>query len=295
MDEKKKSYIYTAVLTPQHEDLSINFTKFYNQCQKLLSDGCSGLVILGTTGEANSFSVQERLDLLDKIGNSSLPKDKLIIGTGCCSLTETVVLTQRATELGIYSVLVLPPFYYKDISEDGLFTYFDHFINKIGNSKLKIILYNFPRMTGINFSTTLLSRLINSFPDNVTGIKDSSNNLENIKQMCATLENFQVYASRENLILEVMESGGTGCISASLNVTSKLLPEFLKEKSSNNLAKLSEIRNVIEKYSFIPALKQIMATIENDPSWLFMRPPVTKMKKKEAAELLQELKLKEFF
>jgi 4-hydroxy-tetrahydrodipicolinate synthase len=232
---------------------------------------------------------------MDRVGNSDLPMDKLMIGTGCCSLTETVQLTKKALDLGIYSVLVLPPFYYRNVTDDGLFKYFDLFVKKIDNSKLKIILYNFPKMTGINFSNTLLNRLISTFPEIFVGIKDSSNNLENIKHMCSTLENFKVYASRENLLLEVMEFGGAGCISASLNVSSKLLPEFLKNGNSESFDKLSNIRNVIEKYTFIPALKQIMAALENDSSWLYMRPPVTKMNEKEAAVLLQELKLKGLF
>ena len=214
--------VLAAVLTPMDEDLNPDHQAFAAHCRRLLAAGCHGLSVFGTTGEANSLSVDERLAVLEALVESGIPPEKLLPGTGSCALTDTVRLSQAALEAGTAGALVLPPFYYKSVGDDGLFRFFAEVVERVGDDSLRLYLYHIPQMTGVDLGLSLISRLIDAYPGVVVGTKDSSGDRERIMALCREFPDFSVLAGTETLLLETLRSGGEGCISATVNVTSRL-------------------------------------------------------------------------
>lgn len=174
MKKRLPEGVLAASLTPLDDDLGVDHAALASHCRWLLGRGCDGIAVLGTTGEANAFSVAERLDLMDRLAGASLPLDRLLAGTGCCALPDTVALTRRAVDLGFAGVIVLPPFYYKRIGDDGLFDYFDRLVGEVADDRLAVCLYHFPALSGIPLSRELIERLAKRHGPVMAGIKDSS-------------------------------------------------------------------------------------------------------------------------
>src|ERR671916_234420 len=216
--------VFAAVLTPMDGDLAPDHAAFAAHCHRLLAAGCHGLSVFGTTGEANSLSVEERLAALQALVESGVPPEKLLPGTGSCALTDTVRLSQTALEAGTAGALVLPPFYYKGVGDDGLFRFFAEVVERIGDDRLRLYLYHIPQMTGIDLGLPLITRLIDAYPGIVVGTKDSSGDRERIMTLCREFPGFSVLAGTETLLLETLRSGGEGCISPTVNVTPPLPP-----------------------------------------------------------------------
>ena len=193
--------VYAAALTPLNDDLSPDLKSLVRHYKWLLANGCDGLAPLGTTGEANSFSVDERLSVIDALGGSGIPMDRCIVGTGSCALTDSVRLTKRVLDAGGRDVLVLPPFYYKKVTDDGLFASFSEVIQRVGDSRLRLYIYQFPQMTGLDLSLDLIGRLIDAFPKTVVGVKDSSGNWPNMEAMCKRFPGFEVFPGSERFLV----------------------------------------------------------------------------------------------
>ncbi len=270
--------VWAASLTPMRPDLSVDHTALFAHCSKLLSCGCDGVVILGSTGEAASFSVEERIDLLDRLLAAGLPPECLLVGTGCCALPDTVRLTAHATAAGVSGVLVIPPYYYKAVSDEGIFEVYDALINQVADDRLRIILYHFPRMAGVGFSFSLIDRLIEAYPETVAGIKDSSGDWERINACCGRFPGIRVYSGTERFLRDILWAGGAGCISASVNLTAPLaqrvFEDFRCDSSVGLQERLSDARSALESLPFVPGLKAIMAKTSGRPEWLNMRPPM---------------------
>ena len=286
--------IYAAALTPQNKNLDADVDLLYTHIKWLLSNGCHGVAIFGTTGEFASFGISERMDVLNAISNTDLPKNRILVGTGCTALTDTVKLSRHAIDNGFFNILVLPPFYYKSISNKGLFVYFDEIIRQIGDNRLRLYLYNFPKMTGMNIDYDLITHLHALYPKIVIGIKDSSGDLNNMITLCQQFEDFRVFAGTEVLLYDLLKAGGAGCISATANITSQLCSAIYthwKSKDVSALQKhLSVVRMEIEKYPLIPALKAIMAELSSNKNWLYVRPPHKNLQENEADKLIEILK-----
>jgi len=214
--------VYAAVLTPQHDDLSPDHGRLAAHSQWLLANGCDGLGILGTTGEANSFSTAERLEILDKLAENGVPTASMMPGTGCCAIPDTVEITKKAMEIGAGSVLMLPPFYYKNQTDEGLFAAFSEVIQRVGDSKLKVCLYHFPQMSNVPISMKLIEMLRKDYPDTVVGMKDSSGVLDNMVQAAREFPGFCVFSGADDLMLPLLREGGAGCITACANISSDL-------------------------------------------------------------------------
>lgn len=288
--------VFAAALTPQRKDFIVDYEAFIGHCQWLLANGCNGIAVFGTTGEANSFSVKERLELLDRLGESGIPPNRLLVGTGCCAIPDTVELTRHAVAHGVGGVLMLPPFYYKQISDDGLFATFDYIIQQISDGHLKIYLYHFPKMTGVPFSNAVVERLIRTYPDTVVGMKDSSGDWEHMKFLCEHFPGFNMYAGTEKFLLDILNIGGVGCISASTNVTCRIAGDVFTawqhrehEAAEKFQKQLTELRLMLEQYPFIPGLKHIMANFTGQEKWLNMRPPNVLLKNQETRDLEKNL------
>ena len=286
--------IFTASLTPMNQDLGIDHQALAAHCRRLLGGGCSGIVILGTTGEANSMTVAERMDLLDGLTENGIRPEDVIVGTGCCAVSDTVALNRHALSLGMTRVLILPPFYYKHVSDDGLYAYFDRVIRKTGDARLRIFLYNFPQMTGIPFSLSLIERFLDAYPDTIVGVKDSSGSWENMKAMVKAFPKFRVFAGTERLLLELLRAGGAGCISATMNITYRIAAQIIGKWQEEDVIPLQEqliaVRKALESHAFIPGLKSLMAEWTHNTAWRHMRPPHRPLSPEDVHGLSMKLK-----
>jgi len=281
--------VYSAVLTPFKKDLTIDTKLFISHCEFLSKNNIS-LAPLGTTGEANSISISEKIDLIKIIANSDLPKEKIIIGTGNTSFVDAAFLTKTAVENKIYSILLLPPFYYKNVSDEGVYQYYKEIINTVKSKNLRVFLYNIPQLSGVTISIDLVNKLKKEFSDTITGIKDSSGNFENTKKY-KEIKNFIVYPGSEKFLYDGLHIGCSGCISATTNVNieaAKLINYFDKSEGETINKKIKAVRDVFEKYPVIAALKAIK--IKEDSNWSNIRPPLVALTDQQRSNLTKDFK-----
>jgi len=269
--------VYAAGLSPLPENLSVAHGGLLHHYRWLLANGCTGIVFMGTTGEANSFSVRERIEALESLIDGGIPAHLLMVGTGCCALTDTVTLTSHAVRLGVGGVLMLPPFYYKEVSDEGIFRSFEQVIKRIDGGDLRIYLYHFPQMSQVPFSHDLIARLMQVFPGVFKGVKDSSGDWQNMKTLVEWFPELNIFAGTERYLSDILQAGGAGCISASANVTCPLAGAIYSSWLNGNKSELQEeligLRSQIERYPMIPGLKYIMSRLTGKINWLHMRPP----------------------
>ena len=288
--------VLAPVLTPFRADLSPDPARFVRHCRWLLSQGCSGLAVFGTTSEANSLSVEEREELLAELLRAGIEPAKLLPGTGCCALTDTVRLTRAAVRAGCSGVLMLPPFYYKGVSEDGLFRSFAEAIERVGDARLRVYLYHIPPVAQVGFSPRLVERLLKAYPRTVAGMKDSSGDWNNTKAMLDAFarSGFEVFAGSERFLLANLRHGGAGCITATGNVNaaaiSRLFHEWRSQAAEEMQESLNALRSAVEKHPAIPALKAIVAHYSGDPAWRTTRPPLVELPASQAESLLADLR-----
>ena len=286
--------VAVATLTPMTAALEPDFGRFAAHCRRMLELGADLLAVLGTTGEANSLGVDEKLRLLDALGESDIPGGTLLPGTGTCSIADTVILTRKALEVGSAGVVMLPPFYYKGVSDAGLHAAYEEVIQRVGDPQLRIYFYNFPFNSGVPISHDLIEGLLAAYPGTIAGIKDSSGDLDNMLAMCSRFPGFGVFAGSEQFLLPVLEAGGAGCISATANVTIGLCAEVLAAARAGEDAgalqeRLSAWRLAIQSQPLIPALKAIVARGAGDDEWLALRPPLTALDAASGAALDETL------
>ena len=285
--------VFSPVVTPFRKNLSPDAERLTAHCRWLLSNDV-GLAVFGTNSEANSMSVEEKLELLDHLVVSGIDPARMMPGTGCCALTDTVALTKAATSYGCRGVLMLPPFYYKGISDEGLFRSYAEVIERVGN-KVRIYLYNIPPVSQIPLSVALIARLIDKYPENVVGIKDSSGDWNNTK---AYLDNFassgfEVFPGAETFLLQGLRNGGFGCISATANVNPGAIARLMKDWESPTAdadqSILDVVRKIFASYPMIPALKAAVAHFAEDPDWATVRPPLIELTEAQQQSLIAEL------
>lgn len=285
--------ILAAALTPLKPDLGPDHAAFVDHCRRLLDEGCDGLAVLGTTGEANAFSVAERLGLLDALAVAGIPPHSLIPGTGCCALPDTVELTRKSVEMGAAGVLMLPPFYYKPATDDGLFAAYSEVIQRIGDSRLKIYLYNIPQNTGVPITMGLIEKLLAAYPDTVVGVKDSAGDFANMEAMCKAFPGFRVFSGADAHLLRLLRAGGAGAITACNNIaaaqSARIYADWRGEAADGLQETLSAVRSVVQRYPLVAALKEIMASATGRGDWRLLRPPLEALRPADALALLGEL------
>ena len=277
--------VLAPVLTPFDSQLNPDPGRFVSFCRKLLDDGCSGLVPFGTTGEANSLSVEERERLLDALLEGGVPAEKLIPGTGCAALPDTVRLSKKAARAGCAGVLVLPPFYYKNPSEEGLYRSFARAIDKTGEGRLRVYLYHIPQVSQVGIPLRLIERLLKAYPGVVTGIKDSSLELENTRAMLRAFPGFEVFVGTEKFLLATLREGGAGCITAIANVNAPAISRAFRERTEERQREIDAVRVVFEGLPMIAALKEAVARRTGDARWRAVRPPLVELSPAERATL----------
>jgi 4-hydroxy-tetrahydrodipicolinate synthase len=286
--------VWPPATTPFRPDLSIDFDRYIEHCRALLKGGAHGLAVLGTTSEANSLDFSERQTALEKLVAAGIPAQKLLPGTGAPSSGDAVNLTRHATSLGVKGVLLLPPFYYKGVSDDGLFAFVSEVIARVNDPKLRIYLYNFPQMSAIKYSPELIGRLIAKFPETVVGLKDSSGDVAYVDTLLQRFPGFAVFPSSEALLLAAMKKGAAGCISATANTNigsiSKLYDTWNSAGAEALHRQVSAVRNLMVKFPLIAGIKAVVAEQTGHKDWARTRPPLDPLSPEQTKELLGELK-----
>lgn len=286
--------IWPPVATPFRADLSVDFDRFIAHCKRLLADGAHGLAVLGTTSEANSLDIEERQEVLLRVVAAGIAPEQLLPGTGAPSIGDAVRLSRLAVKLGMRGVLLLPPFYYKGVSDQGLFAFAAEVIQRVGDERLRVYLYNFPQMSALAWSPALVARLISAYPRTVVGLKDSSGDVAYVERLLAEHPGFAVFPSNEALLLPALKKGAAGCISATANTHVAVIRRLYDGWQGPNAEALHEVagrvRRAVQDYPFIPAVKAILAEREGRPDWLRIRPPLEPLDAKASAELLGALK-----
>jgi len=291
--------VLSPVVTPFRADLGPDPERFIRHCRWLLSQNV-GLAVFGTNSEANSLSVDERIELLDRLVEAGLDPARMMPGTGCCALPDTVRLTTHAMKAGCAGVLMLPPFYYKGVSEDGLFRSFAEVIERVGDRRLRVYLYHIPPVAQVAITLGLIERLRKAYPDNVAGIKDSSGDWANTKAVLDAFgtSGFDVFPGSETFLLAAMREGAVGCISATANVNpgpiARLHATWQAADADAQQKRLDEIRSIMQGYVMIPALKAAIAHHGHDPAWATVRPPLVALTAAQAADLVAKLEAAHF-
>jgi 4-hydroxy-tetrahydrodipicolinate synthase len=291
--------VLAPVVTPFKADLSPDGQRFIAHCRWLLSQNC-GLAVFGTNSEANSLSMEERAMLLDELVAAGVDPSRMMPGTGCCSISETVKLTKQAVGNGCAGVLMLPPFYYKDVSEEGLYRYFSEVVQRVGDARLKIYLYHIPPVAVVGITTGLVERLLTAYPNAIAGMKDSSGAWNNTKTFLDAFasDGFDVFVGSESFLLANMRNGGGGTISATANVNPAAIYELYRQwntadDADQQQSKLNVVRQVFSSRKFpsmIAALKQAIAIYADDPAWRTVRPPLVELTPEQAKTLAADLK-----
>jgi 4-hydroxy-tetrahydrodipicolinate synthase len=288
------SGVLVPAITPFNAQLEPDAPLFSAICKWLLAQGANGLAVFGTTSEANSLSLSERKNLLEGLIQDGVDPSLLLPGTGQSALPDTVELTRHAVSLGCGGVLMLPPFYYKPVSEDGLFGFYSEVIERVGSEDLGLWLYHIPQMTGVGIPHGLIERLIVRYPRTVLGIKDSSGDWANTEAMLTRFPDFRIFPSSEGVLLKALRLGAAGCITASGNINAAAIRELIDNWTSPEAEALQKpvaaVRDIFSSYPLIPAAKAVLSTLLAEPGLATVRPPLTPLSSTQVSELLSKLK-----
>jgi 4-hydroxy-tetrahydrodipicolinate synthase len=274
----RKIELFVPAITPFAPDLSLDTTRFVAQAKALIAAGAHGLAPFGTTSEANSLSVAERIAALEALVDAGIDPAQLIPGTGCCAAADTIALSTHATALKCRGVLMLPPFFYKGVSDDGVFDAYAQVIEAVGPD-LRVYLYHIPQMSGVPITLPLIDRLIGAFGDQIAGLKDSSGKWDNTAAVIAAFPQIDTYSASESMIPDNVAAGGAGCISASSNVNPRgirALIDGLNGPDHDALhGQVSAVRKIFEGIPLIPSIKAAVAAQHDDAGFATVRPPLT--------------------
>ena len=280
---KKIKGIYAAGMSIFNEDLSLNISKTINHAEKIIDQGCHGVAVFGSTGQAQLISVSEKISLLNQLSKSKY-KDKYLIGTGLNSLNETINLMKVATSLNFNDFLIMPPAYYK-YGDKEVIEFYSRVVEASPSSR--IVLYNFEKLCGYKFSIECVEELVQKFPTQIVGVKDSSYNLyENLK-----IDNFSVLPGSESKLLKGLELGCAGIITATCNVTAalsrKVYNDFTEKKEQTTNEMLCNVRKTFEKFNLISGLHSFMS--DEDKIYKNVLPPVCLLNGEEKGQLTEDL------
>ena len=271
---KTLSGVIAAVATPIDEKGAPDLKRATDLARHLLDNGCDGLNVLGSTGEATSFSRDERMAVMDAYKKNGLPLERLMVGTGAASISDAIALSRHAAELGFGGALVLPPFYYKGVTDEGLENYIGALVKATEASQLPIYLYHYPQLTGTPWHVALIERLRKAFPSRIVGLKDSSGDMAFARSAAAVAKDFAVFPSTEACLMDARKGEFAGCISATANLNSDLCQRAWSKGDTAALEAAVAIRKLFEGRPLVPGVKTLLAHIHNDPALARVRPPL---------------------
>lgn len=289
--------VHCAAATPVTGDGTPDLRLFAEHCRLLLAEGCHGIAMLGTTGEANSFGVKERMALLEAAIEGGTPAAALLPGTSTPSVADTLELTRHAVGAGAKGVVLLPPYYYKGVSDEGLYRFYAQVVEGVGDDRLRVVLYHIPQVTQIPLGHDLIDRLMAAFPGIVCGIKDSFGQLENLQALCEKHPGLGVLAGADPLMLPLLGMGGAGCITATSNLRADALRVVWD--GWNDPAKAAEVeaaqerinawRALTNRYVQLPTVKTMLAKRRGDMGWLNLKPPLVELPEAERQDVWAEM------
>ena len=291
--------VWCPALMPLDDKLNPDVDKFVDHCRRALDEGCHGLVMFGTTGEANSFSVEERIRVLDAAIAAGVPAGRMMVGTGCAALTDTISLTRHAIDKGALGILMLPPFYYKGASDEALAASFDKVIEGVGTDDFRLVLYHIPQISGVPITPDLVDMIKERHPGTLAGIKDSTGDWDHSKMLIERFPDLAVFPGAENLLAAGLEIGGAGCISAGCNVNARAIRELYDQALAGQdvaarHAEVETVRQILQRYALIPAMKQMIADAKGDRGWSRLRPPLMALSDADAKALAADLQSLDF-
>lgn len=287
--------VLSPVLTPFNANLEPDSKRFLAHCRRLVDAGV-GLAVFGTNSEANSLSVREKIELLNYLVENGIPAGRMMPGTGCCALTDSVDLTRAAVAKGCGGVLMLPPFYYKEVSVDGLFRYYSEIIQRVGDAGLRLYLYHIPPIAIVPISAELIERLLKAYPGIISGIKDSSGDWNNTEMLLKNFQSdtFDVFCGSEVFLLQNMRGGGAGSITATANTNARAIVDLYDNwqapEAGDKQARVTATRMVFAKLPMIASMKAVIARELNDPEWAMPRPPLMPCAPEKVDAVYAELK-----
>jgi 4-hydroxy-tetrahydrodipicolinate synthase len=280
------SGVIAAVATPIDESGAPDLKRAVNLAHYLLDNGCDGLNVLGTTGEATSFSLDERKGVMDAYKTNGLPLHRLMVGTGAAAVSDAVALTRHAAELGFAGALVLPPFYYKGVPDDGLVAYIDALVKATERKPIPIYLYHFPAMSGLPWHITLIGRLLDSFSSRIVGLKDSSGDMGYARSAAAISKTFAVFPSTEACLSEARSGVFAGCISATANVNADLCARAWSQGDTGALDAAVAIRKLFDGKPLVSGVKALLAHIHGDAGLARVKPPLAPFSAADRASVI---------
>jgi 4-hydroxy-tetrahydrodipicolinate synthase len=274
MAQKKLSGVIAAIATPIHENGAPDLDRAVKLARFLLDNGCDGLNVLGTTGEATSFSLDERKSVMSAYKTAGLPLDRLMVGTGAAAVSDAIALTRHAAELGFAGALVLPPFYYKGVPDDGLVAYIDAILQSTAAKPVPLYLYHFPAQSGLPWHIELIRRLLKNFGSRIVGLKDSSGDMAYARAAAALGPEFAVFPSTEAALLEARSGAFAGCISATANLNADLCARAWHSGDAAALDAAVTIRKLFDGKPLVPGVKALLSHIHGDPALARVKPPL---------------------
>ena len=285
--QSRLSGVIAAAATPVDEKLEPDLGRFVELSTWLLDNGCDALNICGTTGEGTSLSAAQRTAVMEAAAKS-LPTERLMIGTGAAAVDDAATLTERAAEFGLSGALLLPPFYYKDVSEDGVLRYFDKVIQATKDKPINLYLYNFPALSGVQYTPQMVRKLREAFGSRIAGLKDSSGNLEYAAEVNKIADDFDVFPSNEGILDRARAGEFAGCISASANVNAIYCGQAYRDGNSEALETAKSIRALVSRKALIASVKTVLASVFNDKTYERLLPPLTELAPEEKTALVNE-------
>jgi len=274
--------VIAAIATPVG-DSGPDHARLILLARHLLSSGCHGLNLLGTTGEATSFSVEQRMAVMSAVAQARLPLDRMMVGTGAAAVADAITLSRHAASLGFAGVLLLPPFYYKPVTEAGIIAYVRGIIESTAEPAIPVYLYNFPALSGITYTRPLIAELVNQFGTRIAGLKDSSGNLPYAKEVAALSDTLAVFPSSEEHLLAARSGPFAGCISATANINSSDCRKAFDSSDETALARAVAQRKLFDGLPLIPAIKYLLAEILGEPRLAQVMPPLAPLTADEAS------------
>ena len=268
------SGVIAAVATPIADDGAPDLKRAIKLANFLLDNGCDGLNVLGTTGEATSLARDERMAVMDAYKSNGLPLHRLMVGTGAAAASDAVALTRHAAELGFGGALVLPPFYYKGVPDDGLVAYIDTLVKATAQKPIPIYLYHYPAMSGLPWHVALIQRLLESYQGRIVGLKDSSGDMAYARAAAAITKDFAVFPSTEACLIEARNGAFAGCVSATANLNPDLCARAWRDGDAVALDAAVAIRKLFEGRALVSGVKALLSHIHGDPVLARVKPPL---------------------
>ena len=283
--------VIAAIATPIDADFRPDLGRLVRHCRALLDGGCDAINLLGTTGEATAFGVEQRIAVMRAVAESGLPLDRFMVGTGVPALDETVRLTRAACELGFAGALVLPPFYYPDVHDDGLVAYIDAIVARVDHSRVAVYLYHIPQNTKVPWPLEVVARLRERHGATLAGLKDSAGDLAYARSIVAAVPGFDVFPSSEATLGNATADGFAGCISATVNVTARESQAAWAGQGSAagaaSAKKAAELRAIVAGHPLVAAVKSLLAARYRDEAWRRLALPLVALPAARAAALAE--------